>query len=71
MNKKKADVEVTPANATRILRLLYVCEREHLPVSHGELEFDLAQGRWPRRHDDPRIQKMAECFLESYLKKKA
>ena len=23
------------------------------------------------RHDDARIQKMAECFLESYLKKKA
>ena len=26
---------------------------------------------WLRQHDDPRIQKMAECFLESYLKKKA
>jgi len=24
-----------------------------------------------RRHNDARIQKMAECFLESYLKKKS
>jgi hypothetical protein len=31
----------------------------------------LSQAIWPRRHHDARIQKMAECFLESYLKKKA
>jgi hypothetical protein len=56
---------------SRILALTYVCERDHRPVQNGELEFDLAQATWLRQHDDPRIQKMAECFLESYLKKKA
>jgi len=55
----------------RLLVLRYVCERDHRPVEHGDLEFDLAQAVWLRRHDDARIQKMAECFLESYLKKKA
>lgn len=55
----------------RILRLVYVCERDHLPAAHGELEFDLSSASWLRRHDDARIQKMADCFLESYLKKKA
>ena len=55
----------------RILALAYVCERDHRPVCNGELEFDLAQSAWLRQHDDPRIQKMAECFLESYLKKKS
>jgi len=54
----------------RILRLIYVCERDHRPVVHGDLEFDIAQAMWLRRHADARIQKMAECFLESYLKKK-
>jgi hypothetical protein len=54
----------------RILRLIYVCERDHRPVVHGDLEFDVSQATWPRRHADARIQKMAECFLESYLKKK-
>jgi hypothetical protein len=54
----------------RILRLHYVCERNHLPVEHGDLEYDLARTIWLRRHDDPRLQKMAECFLDSYLKKK-
>lgn len=55
----------------RILLLHYVCERNHRPVDHGDLEFDLARATWIRRHEDPRIQKMAECFLESYLTKKA
>ena len=59
------------ADAARVLLLRYVCERDHRPVEHGDLEFDLAQATWVRRHDDARIQKMAECFLESYLKKKA
>ena len=56
---------------SRHLRLLYVCERDHRPVEHGELEFDLAQAAWIRQHQDARIQRMAECFLQSYLKKKA
>jgi hypothetical protein len=54
----------------RVLVLGYVCERNHRPVAHGDLEFDLSQATWLRRHGDARIQKMAECFLGSYLKKK-
>jgi hypothetical protein len=52
------------------VRLQYVCERSHLPAAHGELEFDLSQAVWLRGHADRRIQKMAECFLESYLEKR-
>src|SRR6266498_2524193 len=47
-----------------LLRLNYVCERENRPADHGELEFDPSQGTWQRQHEDARIQKMAECFLE-------
>jgi hypothetical protein len=57
--------------AGRILVLRYVCEKNHLPVEHGDLEFDLSHATWVRQHSDPRIQKMADCFLDSYLKKKA
>lgn len=53
-----------------MLQLIYVCEREHHPITQGELLFDLVSATWMRKHYDPRIQKMAECFLESYLKKK-
>jgi hypothetical protein len=53
-----------------IISLRYVCEKNHLPVEHGELEFDLTRAGWSRPHSDPRLQKMADCYLESYLKKK-
>lgn len=52
------------------VRLHYVCERSHLPVAHGELEFDLSQAAWLRGHADARVQKMAQCFLESHLQKR-
>ena len=54
-----------------VLVLRYVCERDHKPVEHGELEFDLLRASWLRQHANPCIQKMAECFLETYLKKKS
>lgn len=57
--------------SVRSLRLQYVCERNHLPVDNGELEFDLGQETWVNPHADARIQKMAECFLESYRSKRA
>jgi hypothetical protein len=57
--------------SVRILHLHFVREKNHLPVDHGDLEYDLSRANWLRRHDDPRVQKMAECFLDSYLKKKS
>jgi hypothetical protein len=59
----------TAGDGSHILHLSYVCERNHLPAEHGKLEFDLSQSRWLSQHSDARIQKMADCFLESYLKK--
>jgi hypothetical protein len=39
-------------------------------MEHGELEFDAVTNAWLKAHADTRIQKMAGCFLEAYLKKK-
>lgn len=55
----------------RILRLAYVYEQANRPAGQGELEFDLSTTTWLVRHEDARIQKMAECFVESYLHKKS
>jgi hypothetical protein len=57
-------------HAHRILRFRYICERDHRPAEHGTLEFDLLASLWTIRHHDARVQKMAECFLESLLRKK-
>jgi hypothetical protein len=52
------------------IQVRYVCERAHRPAEHGMLEFDPADARWIARHRDNRVQRMAECFLESYVEKK-
>ncbi len=51
------------------LSVQYVCEIGHAPAEHGVLEFDVAAQRWKSAHGDARIQKMAECYLESYLQR--
>lgn len=66
-----ADSGDTGQGGARFLRITYVYERDHLPAGQGELEFDLAGSKWIRPHQDLRMQRMAECFLESYLKKKS
>jgi hypothetical protein len=50
----------------------FVCEAGHRPAGHspadhGKLEYDLADGQWTNSHPNAQIQKMAECYLESYL----
>src|SRR6185437_3670013 len=47
--------------------LWYSCEREHLPAGHGKLEYDATLQAWISTHADFRIQKMADCYLQSYL----
>ena len=53
-----------------VISLAYVCERNHLPGEHGRLEYRLADRRWAKFHGDPRIQTMAECFLDSWLRRR-
>lgn len=49
------------------LELWFVREARHLPAGYGFLEYDLSLGRWISSHPDARLQKMAECYLQSYL----
>jgi hypothetical protein len=52
------------------IQVHYICERGHLPAEHGVLEFLAAESRWRVPHRDSRVQRMAECFLESYMEKR-
>jgi hypothetical protein len=51
------------------IQIFYVCERGHRPAEHGTLEFDALAARVVEPHRDNRVQRMAECFLESYIEK--
>jgi hypothetical protein len=62
--------ESTERSPCRIIPIRFVCERNHQPVEHGRLEYDAAASKWVECHSDERVQRMAECFLESLGKKK-
>lgn len=49
-----------------MIQLLFVLERAHEPGAHGTLRYALASDSWLEPHTDARIQRMAECYLESY-----
>lgn len=49
------------------VRVWFVCEKAHAPAGHGILVYDLSTQQWSAPHSDPRIQRLAECYLQSYL----
>ena len=55
-------------NESRV-SVVYVFERNHEPAGHGNLEFRVQDRTCVNPHEDARIQKMAECYLESWLSK--
>jgi hypothetical protein len=61
---------VTHDSGVRLL-LWFVFESGHRPAGHGILEFDVLRESWTTPHPDTRIQRMAECYLESYLLRKS
>jgi hypothetical protein len=66
---KEADGKAQSGTSLRI-QIRYICERAHRPVEHGLLEFDSMQARWNSPHPEPRLQRLADCFLAAYLEKK-
>ncbi len=54
-----------------VLRVLFVCERAYLPVGHGELLYDKAHSSWATKHDEPCVQRMAECYVQAQLARRA
>jgi hypothetical protein len=49
------------------LLLWFVCETAHRPAKHGTAEYDVEGNQWLSSHSDPRIQKMLECYVQTYL----
>ena len=54
-----------------LLRVLYVCERAYLPATHGELLYEKAHGTWAKPHEQPCVQRMAECYVRAQLERRA
>jgi len=60
---------VTRESSTSI-SLQYVMEAAHQPAGQGLLEYDRALGIWSTVHNEACVQKLAECFLQSYLERR-
>lgn len=54
-----------------IVRVLFACERAHLPASHGELLYLKASGAWLQRHENACVQRMAECYVQAQMERRA
>ncbi len=54
-----------------VVHVRFSCERAHLPAGHGELLYEKANATWLSKHDDVRIQRMAECYLEAQMQRRA
>ena len=52
------------------LSLGFVCELGHLPAAFGTLEYDCLHAVWLSPHPDRNIQKMADCYLQTYLQRR-
>lgn len=49
-----------------LITICYVFEAAHAPVSRGELIYDARAGTWREQHPDARVQRMAQCCMESH-----
>jgi hypothetical protein len=56
---------ITRAGRERVT-ICYVCELDHAPIEHGKLTFDLAGNVWLDAHPDPRVLRLAACYLQTY-----
>jgi hypothetical protein len=54
-----------------ILHVRFASELGYLPASHGELLYEKATGSWLQKHEDARVQRMAECYVEVQLARRA
>ncbi len=52
------------------LQVWFVCETSHRPAKYGTAEYDVDRRTWISSQSDQRIQKMLECYLQSYLQRR-
>ncbi|MBZ5524694.1 MAG: hypothetical protein LAP21_20845 [Acidobacteriia bacterium] len=54
-----------------LVTLRYVCERDHAPVEHGELHYELSSRRFRSAPADAILLRQAECYVEVYMERRA
>jgi hypothetical protein len=50
--------------------LNYVYDLDHLPVAHGQLEYDCVRQCWLSTVTDACLERQAECYVAMYLERR-
>jgi len=53
-----------------VLRIFHVSEQNHSPLEHGTLEYSEDAGKFLNGHPNQMLQKQAQAYVESYLRRK-
>lgn len=53
-----------------VISLHWVMVKDHAAAAFGQLHFERAPFTWRELHPNPAVQRMAHCYLESYLSKR-
>jgi hypothetical protein len=53
-----------------VVSLHWVLVKNHAAESFGQLHFERDANSWREEHSSPTLQRMAQCYLESYLNKR-
>lgn len=60
---------VAKDNGNRIL-LHFSLERDHAPLTHGQMEYDCLSRAWLTSHSDICILRQAECYVAGYMERR-
>ena len=52
------------------VKVFYVTEQDHSPLEHGTLEYSADAGNFLSAHSNQLLQKQAQAYVESYLRRK-
>lgn len=54
-----------------MISVQFVIESEYLPLAHGLLQYDSRTMTWIVEHPQPRAQKLAAAFLQTYIERRS
>lgn len=54
-----------------VIRIYWVVEKNHLPVTHGPLEYSRLHSSFQNLSPDACLTRQAEAYVDSYLRRKA
>lgn len=53
------------------IHVRFASERSHLPADCGEVLYERSTATWATKHADACVQRMAECYVEAQLARRA